>query len=217
MTKRIIYLSLFIYTLTLYLSPKAYSQGEQRLVLLSGVIVDGANADPVPGVHVYIPMAGRGTTTTAEGFFALPALAGDSIIISAIGYKKQYYIMPYKNTTSFSVVIEIKEDTTLLPIVEIFPYPTEELFKEAVLALQLPDEEKVQRLRENLERQFMFRAAVNVGMDGAMNYRTYMNQQYARMGNQNMYPTLSLLNPFAWAEFFRSVKRGDLKKDKWKK
>lgn len=205
---------IIIATLGLILSSlnTTLAQGQLEPIFVSGVIVDGKTSDPLPGVHLYIPKAGRGTATNLEGFFVLPTLPGDSIIISSVGYKKQYYKIPEDKSESFSVVIELLEDTTSLPIIEVFPYPTEELFKEAFLALELPEEEKIENLRRNLDQQIMTRMAINMPMDGKMNYRYQMNRDANILHNQTTIPTLQLLNPFAWARFIQSVKRGDFKR-----
>jgi hypothetical protein len=192
------------------------AQGERQVLVLSGIVVDGKNSDPLPGVHMYIPKAGRGSTTNVEGFFAMSVMAGDSIVISSIGYKKRYFFVPKDKVESYSVVIEMTEDITNLPIIEVFPYPTEELFKEAFLALDLPDEEKMEALRENLNQQIMTRLALTAPMDAKMNYRNQMMNDVYRMENRNFMPNIQFLNPFAWARFFKSVKRGDFKKGKWK-
>lgn len=104
----------------------------------------------------------------------------------------------------------------MLPIVEVFPYPTEEIFKEAFLALKLEDEEQLENIKKNLNQQLMMRASANVRYDGAMNSRYYLDQQAMAIGNENMLPTVQLLNPFAWARFIKSVKQGDLRRGKWR-
>ena len=161
--------------------------------------------------------AGRGTSSNSDGFFALPTIPGDSIIVSCIGYKTYYYKIPEQKTESYSVVIELVEDTTSLAVIEVFPYPTEELFKEAFLAMELPDEEKIQRLRENLDQKVMTRMAYSLAMDGTMNFRNQMYRDVYALENRTFNPSISLLNPFAWARFIKSIKNGDFKKDKWKK
>lgn len=195
----------------------SFSQGEKRPIIFSGFLVESENADPIKGAHIYIPRAGHGTSSSEDGFFAMPVYPSDSIIISSVAYNKQFYIIPEDKTDSYSVVIEMTEQTTSLPVVEVFPYPTEELFKEALLALELPDEEKIQALRDNLNQKIVTRLALTMGMDGNMNYDYYMKQSAISAGNRFFNPTLQLLNPFAWREFIQSVKRGDFKRGKWKK
>lgn len=188
-----------------------WAQGKQRVIQFSGLVVSGSSEYGVPGVNIYIPKAGRGTSTNQYGYFSLPVLAGDSAVISAISYKKQYYIIPDDERQSVSVVIYLKEDTTMLPVIEIFPYPTEALFKEAFLALKLPETD-LDNMKRNLNEKVMARIADEIGMSGNANFRNHMNQQYHYQHNKNFAPTMPFTNPFAWADLIRSIKRGDFKK-----
>ncbi|MBC8111383.1 MAG: carboxypeptidase-like regulatory domain-containing protein, partial [Verrucomicrobia bacterium] len=157
------------------------------------------------------------TTTGVTGFFSLPTLAGDSIVISAIGYKKRFFRMPDVKEKAYAVLIELKEDVTLLPTVEIFPYPTEEAFKDAFLTMQLPDEKEYNAVRKNLDQELLTRMMYeSLTPDPQANYRYVMNQSQFAASNRNFYRSNPLLNPIAWAQFIKSVKRGDLKKKKWK-
>src|SRR5205085_6389589 len=71
------------------------AQSLKRIIQLSGVIIGSDSlSGPVPGVHIYVPKAGRGTTSQRTGFFSMPVLVGDSVVISAVGYVKQHYIVP---------------------------------------------------------------------------------------------------------------------------
>src|SRR5687768_13210014 len=67
------------------------AQQKKRVIQLSGVVLeeDSVSGVPVPGVHIYVPKAGRGTTTNGMGFFSMPVLEGDEIVISAVGYDRQ--------------------------------------------------------------------------------------------------------------------------------
>ncbi|MCS6821602.1 MAG: carboxypeptidase-like regulatory domain-containing protein [Microscillaceae bacterium] len=195
---------------------KSFAQGEKNVIYFSGIVVDGIKTEPLAGVGIYIPKAGRGTVTDENGYFTLPVMVGDSVVISSVGYKKRYYKIPKMSKDAYSVVIELTEDNTLLPVVEVFPYPTEEIFKEAFLSVRLPDEEKIKALRKNLNEKVMFLLAASIPMDGTMNFRNLTQQQFLYTHNRYAVPMLQLLNPLAWAELFRSIKRGDLKKEKWK-
>ncbi len=46
------------------------------------------------GVHVYVPKAGRGTSTNPVGFFSMPVLVGDSVVVSAVGYVRKSFLVP---------------------------------------------------------------------------------------------------------------------------
>ncbi len=164
------------------------------------------------GVHVYVPAAGRGTVTNQYGYFSLPVLLGDSVIISVVGYQKQNFIIPGNQGDSFTVLVEMVTDTTILSSVEIFPYPTEELFKEAILALNLPVDDESQV--DNLGQEVLARMAQIMSMDASQNYKYYMNQQFYQLHNTYSQQRFNnpLLNPVNWASFIKSLRRGDLKK-----
>lgn len=210
------YLVFSVVTLILFLSGSGndlFAQGKRQVIQFSGVVVGEDSTSGVPGVHIYVPKAGRGTTSNGYGYFSMPVLANDSVIISAVGYQKQYFIIPDTERQSVTVAIELLSDTTYLPTVEIFPYPTEEHFKEAVLAMQLPDEENYNRIRQNMNEEVLARMFQDLPMDGSMNYRNTMNQQFFNTHQRAGMTMNPLLNPFAWSEFIKSIKRGDFKKN----
>ena len=184
----------------------------QEIVQFSGLIVAGEKAFGVPGASITIPRARRGTATNHIGYFSIPVLAGDTTIISALGFRKRSYVVQKTPTASHSVIIYLEADTLQLPTVDVVPFPTEALFKEAFLALNL-DNRDVNNARRNLDPYAIEDMAKEMPMDGRMNYTTAMNNRvrYIERGGQYQVPQLSLLDPFAWARFIESVKRGDLK------
>lgn len=205
---------LYIFILFLIPSYEATAQGGSSVIQFSGIIVGEDSTSGVPGVHIYVPKAGRGTTSNQYGYFSMPVLEGDSIVISTIGYGRQHYIVPDSEGESITVVVELTADTTFLPMVEIFPYPTEELFKEAILALELP--EQLDKDSPNMGEDVLARMFRDMPMDGSMNHSYYMDQQFNQMHNRfsNPYYNNPLLNPINWAKFIKSIKNGDLKKKK---
>ncbi|MDQ3535995.1 MAG: carboxypeptidase-like regulatory domain-containing protein [Bacteroidota bacterium] len=190
-----------------------YAQGKKQVIQFSGVVVGEDSTSGVPGVHIYVPKAGRGTTSNGYGYFSMPVLPNDSVVISAVGYQKQFFIIPETDRQSITVAIELLSDTTFLPTVEIFPYPTEEHFKEAVLAMQLPDEDNYNRLRNNMNEEVLARMFKDLPMDGSGNFKHTMNQQFFDTHRRSGVVMNPLLDPFAWANFIRSIKRGDFKKN----
>ncbi len=185
--------------------------GDYQIIQFSGVVLRPDSTGGVPGVHVYVPKAGRGTTTNQFGYFSMPTLAGDSVVISAVGFRKQSYIVPSDQGEAITILIPLEEDTIMLPEIEIFPYPTEELLKEAILAMRLPNQAEYDAINRNLNEQTMAEMFRSMPMDGSMNYKYYLNQRLTYMHDGYGPRYNPLLNPFAWAEFFKSVKRGDLK------
>lgn len=202
---------LCLLTAGLLTSPEVRAQGKTKVIQFSGVVVGTDSVNGIPGVHIYVPKAGRGATSNMYGYFSMPVLVGDSVVVSAVGYQKQNFIIPYTEGDNFTAIVELREDTTYLPEVEIFPFPTEELFKEAILALELPDSEEYTYMKENLSEELMARMFRSMTMDGSMNHKWFMNQRTQHENMRYNPPTNPLLNPFAWAKFIQSIKRGDFK------
>lgn len=190
------------------------AQGDSRIIQFSGIVLGEDSISGVPGVHLYVPKAGRGTTTNPYGYFSMPVLEGDSLIISAVGYRRQHYIIPNVENINYTVVIEMTQDTTYLPELEVFPFPTEELFKEAVLALELPYQEDLDNLRRNLDEAMLRKMYRETAMGPSANHNYFVSQQMLAWNNKFQPTSIPLLNPFAWAQFIKSIKRGDLKKKK---
>jgi len=207
--KKLLYLSAIFFLFNHF----SFSQGEKKIIQMSGVVVGADSISGVGGVHIYVPKAGRGTTSNPYGYFTMPVLEEDSLIISAVGYQKQNLIVPGDKGESISLIIELKPDTTILPELEIFPYPTEELFKKAVLALELPNRRDLENLDKSLNKQLLREMYMNEPMSANMNYKYFMDQQMLATSNKYQLPSNPLLNPFAWARFIKAIKRGDFKKE----
>lgn len=169
----------------------------------------------IPSVPVFVPKTGRGTSTNHLGYFSMATLTGDSVIIKALGYKDKYFVIPFTEEDKISVIIHLEEDPMMLPEVEIFPYPTEAVFKEAFIALKLPEQNDLNNMQSNLNERIMQRIMYHTGNDGSLNHTYFMSNQGQRVENKLMYPTVSLLNPFAWAKFIKQVKEGGLKNKEW--
>lgn len=204
---------IILFFLILVASASTIAQGEKHIIQLSGIIVGEDSLSGAPGVHVYVPKAGRGITTNIRGYFSMPVLENDSVVISAIGYKKQSYIVPEvpKDSDHITLLVELVADVTYLETVRIVSFPTEALFKEAILALNLPvDGNAVEN--EHLNADLLAYMASVAPMDAGMNYRNYMNNQILFQNDKFQTRPNPLLNPFRWAKFIQAIKNGDFKK-----
>ena len=187
---------------------RVFAQDEQKhVVQFSGVVTTQDTVSGILGAHIYVPKGGRGTTTNYYGYFSFPVLEGDSVIISVVGFEKRNIIIPEIDEDSFTMIIAMTEDTTYLPELEILPYPTEEMFKEAVLAYRLPNQGDLQNMDKNLDAMTLAEMARIMPMDGSMNHRYFTQQQAIYLHDAYGPRPNQLLNPFAWAEFFKSFKK----------
>ena len=210
--------NIFLIVFTLFLAFQVAdlkAQGNPKIIQFSGLVVSGDSSYGIPSVQIYIPKSGRGTTSNFLGYFSMPTLEGDTVAIRAVGYKEKMFAIP-KNILEdkWSLIISLSEDTLSLPDIEVLPWPTEQIFKQAFIALRLPEQD-MSNMNENLNDQVMKRMMYNMGADGMMNHKYYMNQQVNKQESRFFAPTISLLNPFAWSKFIKSVKKGQLK-EQWK-
>ncbi len=183
----------------------AQASNRRRVIQMSGIVLGEDSTSGVPGVHIYVPKAGRGTTTNPVGFFSMPVLVGDSVVISAVGYVRQYKIIPNYPEEFMTIVIELSTDNTFLREVTIVPFPTEEVFKQAVLALNVPMDNGIDK--RNLNAELMALMMRTTPMDGNLNYRYYMDQYNQSIQDRSQVRTNPFLNPFNWARFFRDLKQ----------
>jgi hypothetical protein len=190
----------------------AFAQQKKRVIQLSGIVLeeDSVSGRPIPGVHVYVPKAGRGTTTNGMGFFSMPVLENDEIIISAVGYNRQFFTVPANSKEYETIIVTMVQDTTFLQTVTIMSFPTEEVFKQAVLALNVPIDNGIDR--RNFNEELMALMLKTTPMDGYSNQRYYLDQ-WANSANSKFQPvTNPFLNPFNWAKFFSQMKKDKQKK-----
>ena len=204
---------LFTCLLILLAGTGLFAQSKPPVVQFSGVVLSADDSSSVlPGVHIYVPKAGRGTTTNVLGYFSMPVLVGDSVVVSAVGFEKQHFIIPNNQGDQITVIIEMSQDTTYLPEIAVFPYPTEEMFKEAILALEMPDQENRDFMKKNLSPDVLAYMMETTSMDGSENHKIYMQQQFMQQHYGNSMRMNPFLNPLNWASFIQSIKRGDFKK-----
>jgi hypothetical protein len=192
------------------ISTSAKAQVKPKILQFSGIITGEEGNTGLPGVNIYIPKRGVGTNSDIYGFFTMPVMEGDSIIFSMVGYIRQYYkIAPIDNEDRISVIIELKQDTTQLSNIDIFPFGTERQFKDAILAMRAPKDLTDNIFARSLDPEAYEEYLRNAPMSPQANYRHFLNQQYQMIQDRSGPRSIPLLNPFAWQEFIRSLKKKD--------
>ena len=81
-------------------------------ILMTGLVVDDDNNQPIPGVNVTIKNTTVGTTTNFDGIFELNALIGDTLVFSFIGMKN-------KEITSLSSPITVRLESEVSKLDEV--------------------------------------------------------------------------------------------------
>jgi hypothetical protein len=201
--------SIFIVILLLLVAFAGQAQNTQKVIQFTGVVFTPDSTSVIPGVHIYAPKAGRGTTTNSYGFFSMAVLEGDSLVFSSVGFKHASFVVPAQETDrSIKLLLTLEEDIAFLEEVEIFPYPSEAMFKKAVLALDMSDSEDYRNMQAWLAAQYMARGYRELNGTSRDNYNYTMTEQRQAYGNRFQAPVNNFANPFAWARFIKDMRGG---------
>ena len=183
----------------------------KNLVQFSGIIMANDSLQPVPLANIWNISNRRGTSSNFQGFFSFVVHKGDTVQFSAVGYQRGQLVVPVDlKENSYSVIQFLKEDTIELPPAIVYPWPSKAEFKQAFLTANVPDDD-LTRAQRNLDRERMREIASTMGMDGNENYDYQMRQYSASLYSAGQYPHYRIFDVFAWAEFFKALKRGDFK------
>ena len=182
---------------------KGQSQ-DPHIIQLTGVILT-EQGRAMTGAHIYVPKAGRGTSTNLYGYFSMPALVGETIVVSSVGYLKQEFIIPEAPKGRLNIGLQMVIDTTYLQNVDITPYLSEKMFKEAILAMELPDQNAM--IGGRLDGAALSSMLGSVPYDASLNARYYFDQQYYYQQDNFGPRSNPFLNPFNWANFIKGLKK----------
>lgn len=201
--------------LLLFSADSIFAQSEERLekgklVQLTGRLYSEL-LEPLPFAHVLVLNNYRGTITDRDGKFSFVTQVGDSIMFSSLGYKRKIIVIPDTLSEPFlttDIILDI--DTFMIAEVEVYPWKSYEEFKKAFLNLELPDDD-MDNARKNIAL-LKTQIILDETPSARANFQHIFEQQYRETYTRGNYPTYQIFNAFAWAEFFKALKRGDFKK-----
>ncbi len=184
----------------------------QNYVQYSGVVVTADSMKPISFATVYDITNDNGIYANYQGFFSLVVSPGDSVVFTSIGFVKHYEVIPRTLTKvdRYSSEIKLEHISYNLPQTNIYPYPTKDQFAYAFKHLDIPDD-NLARARRNLSRQTLLALEINAPADPTINHMKLMQQYSQKLYYIGQYQPISLLDPFAWAQFFEAIKNGELK------
>lgn len=185
---------------------------EKPLVQFSGVIYNIDSNVVVPYVSV-TNRSDRNKTVSAnyQGYFSFVAHEGDTIVFSAIGYRREALVIPRNLADKkYTVIMKMKAEVINLPVVRVYPWASLDEFNREFMAMKFADDD-LEIARKNVERSSLMAMAKNLPRDaGEMNTMNFQNNHInltSRTFNQRM--ANPLLNPFAWAAFIQQIQQGD--------
>lgn len=195
-----------------------YSQAQEndpgKLVQFSGIVVTADSIQPVPFTTIVVKNTWRGTVADYYGYFSFVARKLDTIAFSSVGFRKSIFVIPDTITSDrYSLIQVMTADTILLAQTIIYPWPSREDFISAFLNFDVPEDD-YERAKKNLEASKIRGIANAYPMDGSLNYKYAMQQHQERLYYIGQTQPITILNPFAWAQFIKAWKEGKFKRQK---
>ncbi len=183
---------------------------DRKVVQITGVVAENDTSKAVPFANIRVKGTSRGTVADFYGFFSLVAREGDTLVFSCVGYEPAVVFLPPKMADdNYYMLARLEPDTVNLRTVKVGPI-SKEGFADAFINLKLKDDD-YERAMRNLSQQELDIIRMGTPMDGSTNYKFAMQQRSAALYSAGGLPSPSILNPFAWAQFFKALKQGKFK------
>ena len=206
----------FVCAFTLWMGLAASSQTDSlpaQVVQVSGLVVTGDSLSPLPYCTVFRSRDRRGTMTDARGFFSFPALTGDTLEFSSVGYVSQQAVIPEGGELArVNLVQPMGRDTVTMNDAFVYPWPSRERFRQDFLALGLPNQGLDPAWDSPMDPMDVYDRLSEVGRDGQSTSSNVLAAQAQQAGYAGQAPPVNLLNPVAWAQFLQALKSGDLRR-----
>ncbi len=201
------------YILLFFIFSSVFAQSNEK-IYLSGLIKDNFGNN-LPFVNIIIKNKRLGTISDETGNFSFFVKESDTLLFSSIGYKKSFYIVPKEINKNFVEILKVLEtDTITLPQANIFPWQNYEEFKHAFVHLYIPTD-NIDRAMNNfalIEKQLLSDDD-DMPASSGVGYHIYMQKHYDKLYTNGQTQSIKLLDPIAWAKFFKALENGDFKRE----
>ena len=127
--------------------------------------------------------------------------------------KTSTFIVPDTLTnTRYSIIHVMQKDTLNLPQVDVYPWPSREDFARAFVEMD-PYDDALRRAQRQLSGESLAFAAAKIEADASIASGFVFNQRMTQIYTRGQTPVNNLFNPYAWASFIESWKKGELKRE----
>ena len=182
-----------------------------KVIQFSGYALTADSLMGVPFTHITVLNRGRVASAGPDGFFSFPALIGDTLIFTCVGFTPVQYIVPKLDGDKFSVVQLMTKSLQYLPTTVIYPWGDRSHFPEAFKELRLP-EDQLDIAKRNLDRERLAALGEKLEHDGGEATSQALRNNSIKTYYYGQTPPQNIFNPLAWAEFIKAWKNGDFKK-----
>ncbi len=203
---------ILIYILPFFIFGSVFSQNDEK-IYLSGLVKDNLGNN-LPFVNIIIKNKRLGTISDETGNFSFFVHSNDTLLFSSIGYKKSFFIVPNIKENHLEIKQVLKVDTIILPQANVLPWQNYEEFKHAFVHLYIPTD-NIDRAYDNfalIERQLLADDD-DMPASSGVGYHIYMQKHYDKLYTNGQTQSIKLLDPIAWAKFFKALENGDFKRE----
>ncbi len=191
----------------------AQTMGPDRIYQLSGLVVAKTNQEPVSFATIQVNRSRRGMLTSMDGFYSIPVVAGDTLWISCLGFKKIWfsvsdYLIEFEGEEESPYIYAIHylpEDSILLDTVKIFPYDSPEKLKTAILAMGVRPDINELNARDNLDPRVLSTFIKNMDLDPGERILVGRTVYYQEHQTRLKAPVMPLFDPVAAYQLLRYI------------
>jgi hypothetical protein len=188
----------------------------QSVVQVSGVVLtQDSTLQTVPNARLWVAKRGTTTTTGDDGFFSITAVPGDTLKFRRFGFEEeQLWIPDTLHGKSYLATVFLRWNRIELDEVVLYPWPRPEDLNRELLRMEIETTQRDVALR-NLAIQALKEKAAAMGMSSNEMQRYIIQAQEQQLYNSGRYYGSNgatailgrLSDPFAWAQFFESLKK----------
>lgn len=203
----------FITTFILFAATGFAQTTQKKLVQFSGVILNTDSNTVVP--YVTITKGKQTYEANYKGYFSLVANEGDTLIFSAVGFRREALIIPSNiPDNSYTVMVKMKQELINLPIVRVYPWASIDEFNKEFMTMEFADDD-LQIAKRNVNRNNLLAMAKTLPRDGKEIQSLNFQNNHVELSNKNMNQRMAnpLLNPFAWGSLIQQIMQGDKSRD----
>lgn len=208
-------MKIFAFILGLLLVSEFAGAQERPLVQFSGIIYNVDSNVVVPYVTVTNKTnRNKAHSANFQGYFSFVASEGDTIIFSAVGYRREALVIPPKrDEKSYTVVVKMKPVVVNLPLVRVLPWASVDQFNKEFMSLKFADDD-LEIAKKNVTRSSLVAMARDLPRDGQEMSNINFQNNHIALTNKAMNQRMAnpLLNPFAWGSFIQQIINGDKRK-----
>lgn len=189
---------------------------EKKLVQFSGVIHNADSNIAVPYVTLTnLSYQKQVFNANHQGFFSFVAHEGDTVRLSAVGYRTVQLVVPNSTEDKVTVHLSMKSQIIDLPVVTVYPWASIDEFNYAFMNLKIADDDYLIAQR-NLSPESLMAMTKYIPRNAAEIQNLDATSRHIGLSNKvvNQRNSNALFSPLAWASFINQITQGNKSRQK---